>query len=62
MEDLWNELAEELAVETRQIDRTQFAVNLLSLGEMSVTEISEIANLPVEEVENLAKNLTPTGV
>lgn len=66
MEELANEIAEEkvakVAEETRQIERTQFAAKLLSFGEMSIDKIANVTELPIEEVEKLAKGLTPAGV
>lgn len=54
MEDFWSELAEE---NTKAI-----AVELLSLRKLSAIDIAKATKLPIEEVEKLAKELTPAGV
>ena len=57
VEDLRKEAREEARAETQIEERNDFAIKLLKTNKHSVSEIAELTNLTVEEVENLKKNL-----
>ena len=55
MEEKWEEGREEGRKEGRKETRLETAQRMLSAGKLSLEEIAEYANLPLDEIRYLAK-------
>jgi predicted transposase YdaD len=56
-EEYGREKAEEAKAEARKEERTSFAKRLLQDGSMTLEHIADIANLPLEQVQQLAEQI-----
>ncbi len=56
-EEYGREKAEEAKAEARKEERTSFAKKLLQDGSMTLEHIADIANLPLEQVQQLAEQI-----